>query len=90
VRLITGSNASIESPVNTIVVADLSGNIAQQAADGHFEFAYWGGRTIRVVAFYDVENDGKVVHFFGRSQTLSLNNDIGPLTVTLDQHEGKE
>lgn len=90
VRLITGSNASAEQPADVITVADVSGDIEQRTKDGRFEFRYWEGRTVRVFAFYDGVRDGKPVRFFGRTQSLTLNNDMGPLTITLDRHERKE
>lgn len=87
VRLITGSGASAELPSDIITVADVSGDIEQRTKGGQFEFRYWEGRTVRVFAFYDGVRDGKPVRFFGRTQSLTLNNDVGPLTITLDHYE---
>jgi hypothetical protein len=88
VRLITGASASYQVPADSpILDVDLAGTIEQRTRNGQFEFRNWGGREVRLFAFYDGIKDGKTVRFFGRSQNLILEHDYGPLTITLDRFE---
>jgi hypothetical protein len=88
VRLITGASGSYQVPADSPILSDdLDGKIEQRTRNGQFEFRNWGGREVRLFAFYDGIKDGKPVRFFGRSQNLRLEHDFGPLTITLDRFE---
>jgi hypothetical protein len=64
---------------------DLPPRFEQVVQDGRFEFRYWEGRKFRLFAYYDGTKDGTPARFFGRSQNLLVNGDVGPIEITLDR-----
>jgi Carboxypeptidase regulatory-like domain len=76
-----------DAPVESLSAYDFAGSFRTTARDGRFEFRYWGGRRLRIFAYFDGARDGARVRFFGQTRSLLVDADVGPITITLDRSE---
>lgn len=58
--------------------------------DGRFIVSYEKGRSFTIRVSHEGMKDGKPVQLFGKSQKLTANGTVGPITITLDQIASKK
>ena len=80
-------SARSDQPIESLSAYDFTGSLRTTAKDGQFEFRYWEGRRLKLYAYFDGAKDGARVRFFGQTRSLLVNDDIGPINITLDRSE---